>query len=229
MYNESVGLVLGSSQKKVKIHNKFHVYLAFKRLFDIIISGLGLIFLSPIFLIIAILIKLEDGRNVFIVMKRIGKDGKEFNFYKFQSMYKNAEEILPELLKDPKIAEEYKKNKKIPNDPRVTKVGKFLRKTSLDELPQLINVFKGDMTLIGNRPYLLREKKDMGFYYNEIIKTKPGITGFWQVSGRSNTTFDKRLELEKYYSNNYNFKLDAKIFFKTFKVVLFGKVQNKST
>ena len=112
---------------------------------------------------------------------------------------------------------------KLKNDPRITNVGKFIRKTSIDELPQLINVLKGDMSLIGNRPYLPREKEDMSTFYNDIIKTKPGITGYWQVSGRSNVTFEERCKLESYYSNNFNFLLDLKIFFLTFYVVIFSK------
>ena len=139
-------------------------------------------------------------------------------------MVPNADEVLAKLLKEDKeAAKEYKINKKLENDPRITKMGKILRKTSIDELPQLINVLKGDMSLIGNRPYLPREKEDMGDYYNDILKTKPGLTGYWQVSGRSNTTFEERLKLEKYYSNHSSLKLDIKIFFKTFKVVLLHK------
>lgn len=219
MYDEALSLTL----EKRRSVSKIHFYNIIKRFLDIIVASIGLVLASPLFLIIAIAIKLEDGREVFKVMKRIGKDGKEFDFYKFQSMVKNAEEILPELLKDPKLREEYEINKKFENDPRITKVGKFLRKTSLDELPQLINVLKGDMSLVGNRPYLLREKEDMGLYYRDIIKTKPGITGYWQTSGRSNVTFQDRLKLERFYSNNCDMKLDIKIFFKTFKVVLLGK------
>ena len=139
-------------------------------------------------------------------------------------MIPNADLELEKILKsDKKLAKEYEMNKKLKNDPRITKVGRFLRKTSLDEFPQFINVIKGDMSVIGNRPYLPREKEDMGSYYGEIIKTKPGITGYWQVSGRSDTSFEKRLKLEKEYSNKACFKLDLKIFFKTFKVVLFHK------
>ena len=134
-------------------------------------------------------------------------------------MYKIYE--LKELLKNDEAArKEYKINKKLKNDPRVTSVGKILRVTSLDELPQFINIFKGEMSLIGNRPYLPREKEDMGSYYNDIIKTKPGLSGLWQVMGRSNTTFEERLKLEQYYSNNFGFRIDIKIFFKTFGVVL---------
>lgn len=199
-------------------------YLFIKRLFDIICSLIGLIIASPIFLLVGILIRLEDGYSPILKQERIGKNGKIFKCYKFRSMVKNADEILFNTLKMDKIvAAEYKKNKKLKNDPRITKVGKFIRKTSIDELPQLINVLKGDMSLIGNRPYLPREIEDMGDYYNEIIISKPGITGYWQVSGRSNVTFDERLKLESFYSKNRGFKMDIKIFFKTFKVVLFGK------
>ncbi|MCI9280952.1 MAG: hypothetical protein HFI49_01660 [Bacilli bacterium] len=215
MYDDILSLTL---EKGERVHNKY-LYLAFKRLFDIIVSAFLLIILAPLFLIIAILIKMEDGREVFKIMNRIGKGGKEFKFYKFQTMVKEAEAMLPELLKDPVLNEEYQKNKKFENDPRITKLGKFLRKTSLDELPQLINVFKGEMSLIGNRPYLPREKEDMGLYYNDIIKSKPGITGYWQTSGRNDLTFNERLKLEKFYSNNFNAKMDIKIFFKTFSVV----------
>lgn len=219
MYDEVMSLTLEKGERK---HNNY-LYLAIKRLFDIIVSSILLIILAPLFLVVAILIKMEDGREVFKVMKRIGKDGKEFNFYKFQSMVKEAEAMLPELLKDPVIAAEYKKNKKLENDPRITKFGEFLRRTSIDELPQLINVLKGDMSLIGNRPYLPREKEDMGLYYNDIVKSKPGITGYWQTSGRNNLTFNERLKLERYYSNNYDIKMDIKIFFKTFSTVLSKK------
>lgn len=165
-----------------------------------------------------------DFHPIILVQKRIGLNGKEFDFYKFRSMVPNADEILEKILKeDKKMAKEYKKNKKFKNDPRITKMGRILRKTSLDELPQLLNVLKGDMSLIGNRPYLPREKEDMGEYFDTIVSTKPGITGWWQVSGRSKTTFNKRLELESYYSKNMSMKLDYKIFFLTFSVVFCGK------
>ena len=139
-------------------------------------------------------------------------------------MVPNADAILMEMLeKDEAMAKEYKENKKLRNDPRITKIGNFLRKTSLDELPQMINVLKGEMALIGNRPYLPREKEDMGYYYWDIIRSKPGITGFWQVSGRSDVTFLRRLKLEKYYSNNMSLAMDIKIFIDTFRVVLLKK------
>lgn len=198
-------------------------YLVLKRIFDIIISTISLFLLSPLFIIIIILIKKEDKGIAMYSQERIGKNGKIFNLYKFRSMVSNADEALNELLEDPKLKKEYKKNKKLSNDPRVTKIGNILRKTSLDELPQLINVLRGEMSLIGNRPYLPREKKNMGKYYNDIVKTKPGITGYWQVNGRSQTTFQERCKLERYYSNNMSISLDIKIFFKTFYVVLAKK------
>lgn len=204
-------------------------YLTVKRIFDIIGSLLGLIFLIPITLIVKISYMLTgDFKSVFFTQKRIGKNGKEFNFFKFRTMIKDADEVLEKMIKENKeIREEYRINKKLKNDPRITKVGKVLRKSSLDELPQLINVLLGQMSIIGNRPYLPREKKDMGEYFDDIVKTKPGLTGYWQVSGRSDCTFNERLRLEKYYSEHFGLKMDLKIFFKTFKVVILRKGADK--
>ena len=209
--------------KKVSV--KELIYLFIKRCFDIICGLIGVICLVPIGIVLKIVSIISgDFDSIIFSQNRIGKNGKEFKFYKFRSMVPNADEVLFKTLEMDKVmAEEYKKNKKLKNDPRITKVGKVIRKLSIDELPQLINVLKGDMSIIGNRPYLPREKEDMGEFYSEIIKTKPGLTGYWQVNGRSKTTFKERLEMEKYYSNNYSAILDIKIFFKTFKVVLFGK------
>ena len=200
-------------------------YLVIKRIFDILISLIGLILLIPIAIIIKVAYMCTgDFTSIFFVQERIGKNGKLFKFFKFRSMVPNADEILFRTMElDEIVAQEYNKNKKLKDDPRVTKIGKLIRKLSIDEFPQFINVFLGEMSLIGNRPYLPREKQDMGEFYEDIIKTKPGLTGYWQVSGRSNTTFEKRLELEKEYSDNASLKLDIVIFFKTFAVVLFGK------
>lgn len=198
------------------------VYFVIKRLFDIIAGLVGLILLIPISLIIKIISVCNgDFAPIMFTQNRIGKDGKEFKFYKFRSMVPNADEVLFKMLKENKeVAAEYKKNKKLKDDPRITKVGKFIRRTSIDELPQLLNVLKGEMSLIGNRPYLPREKEDMGKYYDDIIKTKPGITGYWQVSGRSDVSFEQRLKLEQYYSLHCGLRIDIKIFFKTFGAVL---------
>jgi undecaprenyl-phosphate galactose phosphotransferase len=165
-----------------------------------------------------------DFHSIFFTQERIGMNGKLFKFYKFRTMVPNADEILEKILKeDKKLAKEYKLNKKLENDPRITKAGDFLRRLSLDELPQVINILKGDMAVIGNRPYLPREIPDMGEFYDVIVSTKPGLTGYWQVRGRNDVSFKTRLELEKYYSENYSFKLDIQIFFKTFAVVLIGR------
>ena len=165
-----------------------------------------------------------DFEPVIFTQERIGKGGKLFKFYKFRSMVKDADQILKKMLsEDEALAEEYRINKKLHNDPRITKIGRFIRKTSIDELPQFFNILKGDMSLIGNRPYLPREKEDLGYNYIDIIKTKPGLTGLWQVSGRSNVSFDERVKIETYYSNCYGLKMDMKIFLKTFKVVLIHK------
>lgn len=217
--------VLASEDITVFFKVKRVIYLSLKRVFDILMSIIGLLLLIPIAIFIKIAYMLNgDFHSIFFVQERIGKNGKLFKFYKFRSMVPNADEILFRTLEIDKImAEEYKKNKKLKNDPRITKVGRFIRKTSLDELPQFINVFLGDMSLIGNRPYLPREKNDMGTYYEDIIKTKPGLTGYWQVSGRSNTTFKERLKFEQEYSKCAGLRLDIKIFFKTFSVVLFRK------
>ena len=201
------------------------IYFIWKRIGDILVSLVGLVLLIPITIIIKIAyICTGDFHSILFTQDRIGKDGKHFKFYKFRSMVPNADEVLfKTLAKDEKLAEEYSMNKKLKNDPRITKIGRIIRKFSIDEMPQFINVFLGDMSLIGNRPYLPREKKDMGKHYAEIIKTKPGLTGYWQISGRSDLSFKKRLELETYYSKHAGFKLDTKIFFKTFKVVICGR------
>jgi undecaprenyl-phosphate galactose phosphotransferase len=200
-------------------------YFVIKRLFDIICGIVGCIFLIPVILILKIIYLLNKDTDPLIFSQvRIGKNGKEFKLYKFRSMVSNADAILFQLISEnPEIAEEYKINKKLKNDPRVTPIGSFIRKASIDELPQLFNVLKGDMSLIGNRPYLPREKDDMGKYYDDIVKTRPALTGIWQTSGRNNTTFEDRLKLESYYSNYCNLKIDIKIFLKTFAVVLLKK------
>ena len=200
---------------------KTMLYLFLKRLVDIIAGIIGLLILIPIALIIKIVsICNGDFHKIIFVQKRIGKNGKEFDFYKFRSMVPNADEILFKMLEEnEEIAKEYAENKKLKDDPRITKIGHFIRRYSIDELPQLINVLKGNMTLVGNRPYLPREKKDMGKYFNDIVKTKPGITGYWQVSGRSDVSFKQRLKLEQYYSNNCGLRMDMNILGKTFGAV----------
>lgn len=199
------------------------IYLFVKRVFDLIISSVLLITLSPLFLIIVIAIRLDSKGKAIYTQTRIGQNSKTFKLYKFRSMVLDADKVLFELLeKNPEMKMEYDIHKKLVHDPRVTRVGKIIRKLSLDELPQLLNVFNGEMSLIGNRPYLEREIKDMGRYYEDIVKTKPGITGYWQVNGRSKTTFKSRCKMEADYSKKASLKLDMQIFLKTFKVLVKG-------
>lgn len=218
MHTEGV-MTAESTQSTVVSKGKIRtiIYIGFKRLFDVLVGILGIVGIIPLALIIkAVSIINKDYNSIFFKQDRIGKDGKLFTMYKFRTMVPDADNVLLKLMQtDEEFRKEYTINKKAKNDPRITKVGKFLRKTSLDEVPQFINVFLGDMSLVGNRPYLPREKDDMGAYYKSIIKTKPGITGLWQTNGRSNTTFQERLNIEKEYSNIYSLKLDIKIFFKT--------------
>ena len=198
------------------------IYLGIKRFVDLYVGLFGVILLIPITLILKIAYMITgDFHRILFTQKRIGKNGQEFKFVKFRSMIPNADEVLFKLMEENEdIRKEYEENKKLKDDPRITKIGKFIRRTSIDELPQMLNVFMGDMSLVGNRPYLPREKKDMGAYFNDIVKTKPGLTGYWQVNLRSRGTFKQRLKMEKYYSDHAGLRLDLKIFFKTIKVVL---------
>lgn len=204
-------------EEKVNKDKKI-IYRIIKRIIDIIGGLVGTILLLPITFILYIVNKIskENKGPLFFDQLRIGKDGKEFKLYKYRSMVMHADEKLWEYLNEnPDAKEEYCKYKKLKNDPRITKMGKFLRKTSLDEFPQFINVLKGEMSLVGPRPYLYREQNDMGEKYYDIIKVKPGLTGYWQVNGRSDVDFEERLEMDTYYIQNRNLWLDIKIILRT--------------
>lgn len=196
-----------------------------KRVMDIGIGIVGVLSLIPLTILVWIKTDREERKHgLFFTQDRIGKDGKSIKIYKYRSMVTGADKILEEMMaKDEKIREEYEKNKKLKDDPRITKVGDFLRRTSLDEFPQFINVLKGEMSFVGPRPYLPREKKDMRDYYKKIIKSKPGITGMWQTHGRSETDFEERLELDEYYYRNWSLWLDIVIIIKTIKNVISKK------
>ncbi|WP_462425256.1 exopolysaccharide biosynthesis polyprenyl glycosylphosphotransferase [Fusobacterium sp. THCT13E1] len=193
-----------------------------KRVIDIGVSFLGVLLLIPLTILIWIKTdKKEKKEGLFFTQERIGRNERKIVIYKYRSMVTGADEILEQMVKeDPQIKEEYEKNKKLKNDPRVTKIGEFLRRTSLDEFPQFINVFKGEMSFVGPRPYLPREKNDMGTYYEKIVKSKPGITGMWQTHGRSETDFEERLILDEYYFRNWSLWLDVVIIIKTIKNVV---------
>ena len=198
------------------------IYVGIKRVIDIVGGIVGCLFLLPLSVIIFIGNRLcGDKGPLFYSQDRIGKDGKIFKMYKFRSMVVGAEEKLKELLeKDEDARKEYNTYKKLKHDPRVTKIGNLIRKTSLDEFPQFINVLKGDLSIVGPRAYMVTEKKDMGDAYKTIIKCKPGVTGLWQVSGRSDVTFDDRLDMDLNYYEKYNLGMDLNILFKTFSAVL---------
>lgn len=197
-------------------------YFIIKRVFDILCSIFGILMLIPISLVTKICyIAVGDKKSIFYKQKRVGKNGKIIYIYKFRSMVYNADEVLKELLKDPKYRKEWDINQKFENDPRVTEIGKILRKTSLDEIPQFINVLKGDMSLIGPRPLVegeLDAHKGNPMIYQSV---RPGISGWWAANGRSATTYEKRLELEYYYCKNCNLILDIKCVFLTIKAVLY--------
>lgn len=220
MNNEVVLGVQQSLSKSVKFADKKTVYNAMKRLFDIILTWIALIVLSPVFLIIAILIKVDSKGKVFYKHKRIGKNGEYIYLYKFRSMYSDSKERLEKLLEDPEIRKEWEENFKLENDPRITRVGKFLRKTSLDELPQLINILSGDMSIVGPRPVIDVEIDKYGKNKAKFLSVTPGLTGWWACNGRSATTYKERMKLELYYVDNRSFKLDLKVIFKTFISVL---------
>ena len=198
-----------------------------KRVFDATTSLLLLVLLSPLLLLIALLQKIFNPGPVFYVSKRLSRYSEPINLIKFRSMgakygKKDASLEFEEMgRKD--LAKEYKKNHKVKNDPRITRFGAFLRKTSLDELPQIFNVIKGDLSLVGPRPILPQEVKFSSTRTALLHSVKSGVTGLWQVSGRSNLSFDERIELELFYAQNWSFWLDIKILFKTIAVVFRGK------
>lgn len=204
------------SDVKTKISKK--VYIKIKRVIDVIFASIALILLSPVFAIIAIAIKIDSKGPVFFTHKRIGKNGNIIKLYKFRSMVINAEELIKSFT--PEQMREYKENYKLTNDPRITKVGKFLRKTSLDELPQLINIINGDLSIIGPRPLVADELEKYGVNKDKFLSVTPGLTGYWAANGRSNTTYEQRMKMELYYIDNLSLKMDIKVFFKTILSVL---------
>lgn len=200
---------------KNKIHQA-HFYNFVKRLFDIVASVLGLIILSPVFLIVAIAIKLDDNGPVFYNQQRIGENGKPFKMYKFRSMKVNADKYLDDLIHKNEIDGAMFK---IKNDPRITRVGKFIRKTSIDEFPQLLNVLLGQMSIVGPRPPLPREVKMYTDYDWQRLYVRPGCTGLWQVTARNSVGFHEMVNIDLEYIQQRGFWLDIKIMLKTIKII----------
>ena len=211
-----------STHNTEKNEKKQHAgYLLFKRTSDIVCSMLGLLLSVPILLAVAVAIKIETPKNKVIFRQpRIGLNGTEFFCYKLTSMVPDAEKLLEELPEEEK--EEFAQNFKLRNDPRITKVGRFIRKTSIDELPQLWNVLTGQMSLVGPRPPLLVEREAYGTHLAKVMSVRPGITGYWQVHGRSDTDFDERIRMAEYYIDHQGIGMDIRILFDTVKAVLTG-------
>ena len=209
-----------SSKRK---RNKF-LYKFIKSFFDLFFAYLFLIFSLPFFIIIILLIKLSSRGPIFFLQERIGKNNTAFQCIKFRTMHPEAEDILENILmRNNVLKKEFEATRKLKNDPRITTIGNLLRKTSLDELPQFINVIRGEMSIVGPRPIVFEEKIKYGKYFNKVLSVKPGITGLWQVSGRNNLTYKRRIDLDMYYINNLNFLMDIRIIIRTIGVILFPR------
>ena len=204
------------------IRNQSRYGRSLKRIGDIIFSLLVLTLGSPIFFLIGILVKLSSPGSVFYIQRRVGRNYKEFGCIKFRTMYKDADDLLPNLLnKYPLMRKEFENDFKLRQDPRITKLGRFLRRSSLDELPQFLNVLKGEMSVVGPRPIVNNEIDKYSLFMEEVISVRPGLTGLWQVSGRNNLSYKKRVELDLVYARNRNFILDLEIIILTLGVLLF--------
>ena len=204
------------------IRNQSRSGRTLKRIGDIIFSLIVLTLGSPIFISIAILVKLSSPGSVFYIQKRVGRNYREFGCIKFRTMYKDADDLLPNLLeKYPLMRKEFEKDFKLRQDPRITKLGRFLRRSSLDELPQFFNVLKGEMSVVGPRPIVINEITKYSLFMEEVISVRPGLTGLWQVSGRNNLSYKKRVELDLLYARNRNSLLDLEIIILTLGVLLF--------
>ena len=209
-------------KKQKKQYSKKYFYKIIKTIFDLFFSSIILIAGLPIFLIIASLIKLSSRGPIFFLQERIGKNKKTFNCIKFRTMHPEAEDILENLItNNEKLRKEFEETHKLKNDPRITNIGKFLRKTSLDEIPQFLNVIKMEMSIIGPRPIVKKEIQKYGESYNKVISIKPGITGLWQVSGRNNLSYKRRVILDCLYVENISPLLDLRIIIRTFGVMFF--------
>lgn len=193
-----------------------------KRVFDFVAALLLTVFFLPLLALIAVLVRVSGPGPVLFSHRRLGVDGKTFNCYKFRSMVPNSKEVLEQLLaSDPAARIEWDTNQKLANDPRITPIGRVLRKTSMDELPQLLNVLVGDMSLVGPRPIVDDERRHYGAHYSSYTRARPGITGLWQVSGRSDTTYQTRVALDAEYVSRWSLLLDLSILMRTVHVVLF--------
>ena len=214
---ENASMEANTTQSKQMVANQYN--RAMKLALDYALAIPGLLLIAPLFLLLALMVKMDSPGPIFHRRRVLGKDGRVFDAFKFRTMYVNGDEILARY---PKLRQELNKNYKLKCDPRVTRVGTFLRKFSLDELPQLLNVLARDMSLIGPRIIAPDEINKYGQYGHTLVQVMPGLTGLWQVSGRSNTTYDERVALDMHYIATWSVWLDIKILLRTIPAVLKG-------
>lgn len=207
-----------------RVVNQFSFYRQTgKRIFDVMVSGVLLILFAPLFLVVALLIRLDSAGPVFHRTRRLAQGGGEYTLLKFRTMIPNAELVLAELLAaDPGLRQEYEATYKLKRDPRVTRIGQFLRRWSIDELPQFFNVLRGDMSLVGPRQILKSEIAMYGSDGEKLLSVRPGITGLWQVSGRSRVSYTERVRLDMYYIDHLSFGMDLQILWQTPRAVVSG-------
>ena len=207
-------------KRKSKLKKVFYEY--FKKVLDFLFALIFLIICFPFFAIIALLVKFSSRGPIFYLQERVGKNKKLFKCIKFRTMHAEADDMFENLMrKNEKLKKEFEENHKLKNDPRITSIGKFLRKTSLDEIPQFINVLRLEMSIVGPRPIVEEEIEKYGDSISKVLSIKPGITGLWQVSGRNNLSYQRRVFLDCLYVNNISLLIDLRIILRTFGVILF--------
>jgi exopolysaccharide production protein ExoY len=195
-----------------------------KRILDVVVASIALIFVLPLLVVVGVLIRLQDGGQAVYSQKRYGRNGRTFKCYKLRSMVANADQRLIEILaQDPEARIEWEQTQKLTHDPRITPLGRFIRKTSIDELPQLFNILKGEMSIVGPRPIVENEITKYGEFYRDYCSVRPGLTGLWQVEGRSDTTYEQRVQLDVKYATTRNFTGDIMIMLRTVPAVLLSR------
>jgi len=195
-----------------------------KRILDVVVASIALIFVLPLLILVGVLIRLQDGGQAVYSQKRYGRNGRTFKCYKLRSMVANADQRLIEILaQDPEARIEWDQTQKLTHDPRITPLGRFIRKTSIDELPQLFNILKGEMSIVGPRPIVENEITKYGEFYRDYCSVRPGLTGLWQVEGRSDTTYEQRVQLDVKYATTRNFTGDIMIMLRTVPAVLLSR------
>ena len=218
-FNMKAGYFSGIDGKINEGNTKFRI----KRFLDIIGAIAGILIFSPVFLLVFLCLVLSNRGQIIFSQVRVGKNNQLFRCFKFRTMINNADTVLETILQtDPKAAQEWRENQKLTNDPRITKLGNFLRRTSLDELPQFFNVLIGDMSLVGPRPIVPDERIRYGNHYSSYLAVKPGLTGSWQVSGRNDTTYARRVQMDVDYAQNWSLINDVKIIVMTIPAIVKG-------